>query len=122
MKDEPKIYGVYLCESFRKGGEIHLADLRPLRLEDEGKEGQTKTVKIYQFEADIMNNGVGRAPKWSVAAKKDNPVYLTKEEFKEITGKDDESFPVVEEKKPATAEEKEEPKRGRPKKETKTEK
>lgn len=115
MKNEPTIYGVYLCESFVKGGEIHLADVRPIRLEDEGKEGQTKTVRIYPFEADIMNNGVGRAPKWGVAAKKDNPVYLTRDQFKELTGKDDPSFPVEEEVK-------EEPKRGRPKKETKTEK
>tara|TARA_S200002703_G_C3669774_1_gene205634 strand:+ start:161 stop:508 length:348 start_codon:yes stop_codon:yes gene_type:complete len=115
MKNEPTTYGVYLCESFVRDGKIQLSDIRPIRLEDEGKEGQTKTVKIYPFEADILNDGIGRVAKWTNAAKKDNPVYLTEEQFKELAGREDESL-VKEAPKKA------EVKKGRPKKETKIEK
>lgn len=105
MENKPQLYGVYKCEAFSQGRDIQLADLRPVRLSDEGKEGQTKTVSIYAHEAEIMNNGVGLAPKW-LAASRNNLVYLTADEFIELTGEVDKHFPHVEK-----------PKKGRPKKE-----
>lgn len=115
MKSEPKIYGQYKCEVIPSREGNKLVDLRPVRLTDEGKEGKTKTVKIYPHEADIMNHGVGRAPKWN-AASRHKVVYLTPSEFEEITGEKDPSFTEA-------AEVQEKPRKGRPRKEeTKTEK
>ena len=113
MKTESTLYGVYKCLPRRsKQGVVTLSELRPIQLPDEGKQGVTKTVKIYPHEADIMNDGVAdNAPRFSQVSKNIVDgfpvVYLTSEEFEELSGSKDEGFPV--EQKPK--------KQGRPKKE-----